>query len=161
MNNVLSGADALIFINGKGYGLASSQNIQINTPLMPSQTIDTHLPHEFMPSQGLVKVVFTVYRAITQGDWEGYRLASPMNQLPTQTPISIKVVNRKTQTVLWQFDNAVVERQTWAIMAQRLVQGEISLSARAISNDFTDANGLTTPIHYASERFGQNTLRTK
>jgi len=155
-NRVLVGADCQVFINGRGYGLAVSSTIRSLTPTIPNTTIDAHAPHEFMPSQSVVRLSFVVYRAVSQGDWESFRLVSTMKLLPTETPIKVEIINRKTKQLLYKIENAIVEGQTWAMAAQKLVQGEVTLVARAHSNAFSETS--ESDIHYASSFFGSGLL---
>jgi hypothetical protein len=145
---VLKGADLKVFVNHKPFGLASDLSWQASNGRHSIYGIDQAEAFEIAEGQVSVTGSLTVYRLRADGGMEGYGLIAPGSFFTWEKYISIMLVDRLTDRVVFQADKCLVRLQSWAASSRGILVGTMSFEAISWSNDGpngTDAKPGATP----------------
>jgi hypothetical protein len=98
-------------------------------------TIDTLQPAELVPLSTEVGGTLTVYKLKNDGGVEGAGLAAEFKNLVMGKNFSLALVDRSTDTVIFNFPQCSVESQNWDFNTKRYVVGQIGFSALSWNNE--------------------------
>jgi hypothetical protein len=139
---VVTGAHVFLYINGKPYCRVSAFNWDSSTPSKPIEGIDEVEEIELAPTRARCSIMMSLYRLIGDGGIQGPGIAPPVENLPRGKYISMMLIDRVSDTVLFQADHCRVDRESWNAATKQLVTGSVQLRALSWNNE-------VRPLHHA------------
>ena len=132
---VISTAGVVLHLNGKPFGRVRAFQWSINTPKKPINAIDSLQPFEFLPTASQVSGHLSIYRTVGDAGVEGAAMAARMEDIPREKYFSIQLVERGSDTIVFQAMYCSLVRQSWSAQEKGLVTGEIDFQALDWSNE--------------------------
>lgn len=132
---ILTGGHTILYINGKVFGRCFGFTFDASTASREIGGIDSTDLYELAPSQSRISMNMDWYRTIGDGGAEGAAIAATPYELPRGKYFSVMLVDRSSDTVVFQADNCRVEGQNWRIMPKQFVVGSIRCKALSWNNE--------------------------
>jgi hypothetical protein len=132
---ILTGAHVVAYINGKPYGRVAGINVQSLTPSEEIRGLDSPLAIELADTIVSCQGSITVFRTLADGGAEGGGLSAPVTLLSREKYFTITLVDRVTDTVVFEARQARVQAQGWPIQTRALVAGTIQFRAISWENE--------------------------
>ena len=132
---IITGARCFVYINNKRFGRCTAFSWVSLTPTRDVETVDTPIPAELAPTRQRVQVSMSLLRTVADGGLEGRGMVPRGEQLPEGQYCSVALVERLTDTVLFQADFCTVEQQAWNVVAHGRMEGQASLKAITWNNE--------------------------
>jgi hypothetical protein len=107
-----------------------------DSPRKQIRGIDSNIAYELAPTTSTLTGSLELYRLNNDGGIEGYQITVPFEDLPSEKYFSIQLINRKTDTTIFQADHCSVESQNWQTSAKGIVTGSVSFTAISWQNEF-------------------------
>lgn len=133
-SRLLTGAQTLVYINGQLFGRIADISWSSETPQSEKKVVDWMPPWELVPQGASVRGVMTIYRIHKDGGIEGAGMTANWNDLTRQKYFSVMVLDRVTDTVLFQADKCSVTGQSWRI-GRGYVMGNINFTGLYWNNE--------------------------
>lgn len=132
-SRLVTGAQVLVYINNTLFGRCAGVELSADTPVKETRGLDTLKPLELV-SQGVsAGGVIHAYRLHKDGGLEAAGMIATWSDLTRQKYFNITVVDRVTDTVIWQANRCMVTGQRWNI-----ARGHILVSANFMSLDWNN-----------------------
>lgn len=135
MSILVSGAHVILYLNGRPYGRCIDFRPVINTPSKEIGGIDTTDLIELAPTVQRTSFTMTVWRTINDGGIEGLGIAPTAAEIPRGKYFSVLLLERISDTVLFEAQWCRVESQSWAYVSKSLTQGTITCKAITSNNE--------------------------
>lgn len=135
-SRLLVPASILVYINSRLYGKVSSFRYDLSSVHKPIYGLDSGEPFEFIPTTTKVVGTMQIYRIAGDGGPEGDGMTAHFADLPIAKYFSVSLVDRRTNMVVFEALECVVQNQSWEISGKNLVTGTISFEAKDYSNEF-------------------------
>jgi len=132
---LISSARLLVYLNGRLYGRCAGISWQPTTPKRAARAVDTPLVQEYMPTTVEVTGAMTIYRMIADGGTEGAGIQANQIDTAREKYFTITLVERTTDTVVLQINQATVQSQAWSVSPRGLLMGQISFTAIISTNE--------------------------
>lgn len=133
-SNLVVGAHTLVYINGTAFGRVADLSWNSATPKRALQTIDTLIPMELVPLATALSGNLTIYRLHKDGGIEAAGMAATYADLTREKYFSIMVIDRVTDTVMFQADQCSTESQSWR-NGKGYVMGSIAFKGLKFNNE--------------------------
>lgn len=134
--SVIKGADLKVFVNNRIFGIVTSFSWRISTGRKPAYGIDNPEPFEIPEGATSITGNMQILRLRLDGGLEGYGVIAQHDKLTVEKYISIAVVERFTDRVVFQTDRAIVLEQQWNVDSRAMLTGSFSFQSIGWSNDF-------------------------
>lgn len=131
----LTGASLKLYINEKLFGLASSFTFQTTGNRRPIHGIDQPNAFELAPAANDVNGSITCMRIRLDGGLEGRGIAANDINIAAEKYISIMLVDRISDTVIFRVNQAAIDNQSWSIDARGIMKGSFSFQGITSIND--------------------------
>lgn len=131
----LRGADVKVFINGKLYPAVTAIRWSTSSGKHTIYGIDQSTPFEIVSGQCAVRGSFEIVRIRQSGGLQGAGIAAPERKILLEKYFSLTVVDRVTDIVILQIDEASVTDENWQSAARALIQGSFSFEGIAWVNE--------------------------
>lgn len=132
---VISGAGVVAFLNGKRYGRVRNFQWSSETPRKAQYGLDCMEPFELQPTVTRCNGRLTIYRTVGDAGAEGAGLTTPFEQLPREKYFSLMLVERGSDTVIFEATYCAVVRQSWTAPERGIVTGDVEFEAIEWNNE--------------------------
>jgi hypothetical protein len=131
----LRGADIKVFINGQLFPPATSLRFSATTGRHAIRGVDSHTPFELASGPAEVKGSIEVLRKRASGGLEGAGVVAPEEKILLERYFSLTVVDRLSDTVVLQIDEAALVDQNWSFPGRGIVTGNFSFEGLSWVNE--------------------------
>lgn len=131
----LRGPDIKVFINGRIYAPVTSFRFNTATGRRPIMGIDQGTPFELAPGPQHVTGTIEVLRIRNSGGLEGAGIAAPESLILQEKYFTLTVIDRVTDSVILQIDEAALVDQNWSAVAKGVVAGSFSFEGMSWGNE--------------------------
>lgn len=138
MSRVLRGADLKLYINNRPFGKVVEIQWSIDEGIYPITTIDTTLPVEFADGPIRVSGSVQVLRLAGDGGLEGSGITVLPHRHELEKYITIHVIDRRTDAVVFQTDRVRVKSQSWRAATKSIMQGSFTFEGIGYLNESYD-----------------------
>lgn len=137
-SRLLVGSCVVCYINGTLFAKVSNIQLRMTSAKRHLHTIDTLQPAELVPLSTEVGGTLTVFRLRNDGGVEGAGLAAEFKNLVMGKNFSLALVDRGSDTIIFNLPQCSVESQNWDINTKRYLIGQIGFSALSWNNETGD-----------------------
>lgn len=131
----ITGAHVICYVNGARFGRVTSVIWKSATPRKAIYGLDSVDPHELAPTTTRISFTVNLLRTIGDGGAEGAGMAANYEDLPREKYFTMQLVDRSTDTVLFQAQYCSVTMQSWSIPIKDKVTGVLEAEAITWSNE--------------------------
>jgi hypothetical protein len=135
ITKALRGADIKVFINGRLYPWVVSARWSASYGRHAISGIDQSTPFELVSGACTVKGTFDILRIRASGGLQGAGIAAPERKILQEKYFSVTIVDRMTDTVILQIDQASVSDENWQTAAKSMLSGSFSFEGLAWVNE--------------------------
>ena len=128
-------AQLKIYINNSLFGRATGFEFSVSPNNKNIYGLDSVEAYELATTVYTVKGRIDCIRISGDGGLEGSGIAAPQSKILYEKYISITIVDRKTDQVVFQCDKAKVTGQTWSASAKRRVEGNFTFEGISWYNE--------------------------
>lgn len=139
---VITGASVVLHLNGKPFGRVRAFQWSSDTPRAPKYGLDSTEPFELIPTTTRITGRISLYRTVGDAGAEGAGMTAPYEFLPKEKYFSLYLVERGSDTTIFEALYCSVVRQSWSAPEKGMVTGEIEFEALDWSNEFRPARNL-------------------
>lgn len=132
---VVTSAGVVLHLNGKPFGRVKSFQFGSDTPKKAIYGLDSSEPFELMPTVTKVTGKMSLYRTVGDAGAEGAAIATSYELLPREKYFSVQLVERASDTVIFEASYCSIIRQSWSAPEKGIVTGEIDFEAIDWSNE--------------------------
>lgn len=136
----LTGAHVILYINGKAVGRVVSFRWQRDITHRENVGIDELEPTELVVTGVRVRGTIGLVRTRKDGGAEGAGLTTPTPDLPREQYVSLMLIDRTTDTVLFRAPRVKATSDGWEAAPRQILYGNVSFQAIGASNDIQAAN---------------------
>jgi hypothetical protein len=134
--SIVAGQDVQCYINGVLLGYISGlPQWTIETDYREAREIDSNVPKELMPGTYRVSGAFQILRGRDTGGLEGAGMVASAEKMLLQKYLTIELVDRNTDQVIFRAKHCQVLRQTWSTAPKQLVTGTFSWVGTTFENE--------------------------
>jgi len=135
-NSTIAGTDCSVYINGKLFGVASDFRWTVNSGTRAIRGIDSVFPFEIATGSHEVSGSVSLYRKHNTAGIEGAGIAPRDAFLARSRYFSITVIDRVTDSIIFNCDKCAITSQDWNVPAQGVVSGSFSFQGIGYNNEF-------------------------
>lgn len=132
---IIRGGDLKVYVNNKPFGKAVSFQWTVDRGIYAIPGIDEMEPLELADGHISIRGSMSVLRLRYDGGLEGAGLTALPHQQTLEKYISIHVVDRRSDTVVFQSDKVRVANQQWSVGAKGRLEGSFSFECIGYVND--------------------------
>lgn len=129
-------ADAIVYINGKPFALATGFEWMISYGRRAIYGIDQHTPQELASGQSKIVVTVRCLRTRLSAGVEGAGIAPLEENLLSERYFFLQLVDRVTDTVILQVPNCSISTQRWSVPERGIISGSFECEGLAFANEF-------------------------
>jgi hypothetical protein len=122
----IAGAATILYLNNVKAGFVTGFDFRATNNRRAVGELDSITPAELIPGNTAVNGTVTCMRIRLDGGLEGRGIAPSERNLLLEKYISILLVDRLTDSVIFRCDNAAVVDQNWSIRSKGLLEGSFS-----------------------------------
>lgn len=126
---IATGASVVLYVNGKVLARCLGISWEVATGAAPIHALDSQEPYELAPRMVRVTGTIQLYRLERDGGAEGAGLTVPLTALPRGKYVALLVMDRRTESVFFQADKAMITSQRWNAPIKGIVSGTVSFEA--------------------------------
>lgn len=134
--SILTSPSLRVFINNKVYGKVTSFSHTVDRGLRTRRGVDELLPAEIVEGPVTVRGQMDVIRLRYDAGLEGGGLVALPGRIPLEKYISIRVIDRRSDTVVFQADQARVLAYNFVVRPRDRVHLSLSFEAIGYTNEF-------------------------
>ena len=132
---VVVSAGVRLHLNGRPYGRVKNFQFSSGTPRKALYGLDCMEPFELQPTITKCSGRVGLYRTIGDAGAEGAGFTTPFELLPREKYFSLQLVERSTDTVIFEATYCTVVDQSWSAPERGVVTGDIQFEAIEWSNE--------------------------
>jgi hypothetical protein len=132
---IVTGAHVIVYINGQIFGRCIDFRPTMSTPSKEIGGIDNIDLIELAPTVTRTSFTMTVWRTIGDGGVEGLGIAPSIAEIQRGKYFSVMLLERVSDTVLFEARWCRVESQSWGFVSKSLTQGTINCKAITSNNE--------------------------
>jgi hypothetical protein len=129
-------AGVSLYINGKRMGRVTSFEFNSATPRRAIHGLDALDPFELAPVSTRVSGRLGFVRTVGDGGAEGQGLTTQYDTLPLEKYFSIMLIERISDTVIFEANYCSVVNQSWSVQPKSMVTGMVEFEALDWNNEF-------------------------
>ncbi len=133
--NLVTTPHCVCYINNVPFARCCGLTFDVVTPRKELRGIDNLQAVEEIPIGASIKGTLQVYRMHRDGGVEAAGLVATMDSLTREKYFSLMVIDRSTDTVLMQVNNASVHNQSWSFVPKSFVIGTVTFTGLNYNND--------------------------
>jgi hypothetical protein len=142
MSLTINGSNLKLYVNAFLVGIVTSFSFSIDYGRRTITGIDVQTPVEITSGQVKVKGQMSIVRLQLDGGAEGYGLIPKISDISLEKYISITLVDRFTDAVVFNSDYAVVGNQSWSIKNRQIVTGTVNFECIGYVNELGSGVGV-------------------
>jgi hypothetical protein len=131
-----TGAGYKLYINNRVVGITTSFEFVADSTHKPIYGIDSILPNELLPMTVSVSGSIGCVRLSSHGGLEARGIAASNSELLLEKYISIKLIDRATDNIVFACNEAVINSQNWKVEARNIMRGTFSFTGITWHNDY-------------------------
>lgn len=131
----LVGANLKILVNNHLFGIGTAVDWSMDYGRKAIFGIDSYLPQEIASSQVTVSGTIECIRTKLSGGLEGLGIAATDQNILFEKYIKITLIDRQTDTIVFNCYNVLVSNQNWKAGAGSIVRGSFSFQGITNSNE--------------------------
>lgn len=135
ISKTVSGASSKLFINGRVYPYATSIRWVASTGRKEIFGIDQSTPFELSPGNDTIQGTVEVVRIRSSGGLEGAGITASERLVLQEKYFSLLLIDRTTDTVLLQIDDASLMEQSWNVINKSIMTGSFTFKGIGWSNE--------------------------
>jgi hypothetical protein len=135
LNRVMRGADLKLYVNGRFFGNVTGISFVITSNHREAMGLDSNIPFELMPTTYTITGNMSLYRLHGDGGLEGQGLMAPSQLIPQEKYVSMTLVDRTTDKLVFRADQCKFLNQSWQAQVKSLVTGSASFKAINFRNE--------------------------
>lgn len=139
-STIATGAKVVCYINGFVYGLVTGMSFGSATPHKELRGIDSQFPIELAPTMVSISGQLELLRRAGDGGLEAAGITAQFQQITQQRYFSIMLLDRLTNSVLFQANYCVCTGQQWGIPSRGIVTGSFPFTALEWNNEVKPVN---------------------
>jgi hypothetical protein len=124
-----------LYINARVAGFVVGMSYSIETPHRSLEAIDNISSQELAVATYKIRANFNVICPRSTLGLEGAGVAYSLNQLPLGKYLNIILLDKVTDKIVFQMEQAVVDSQNWQIQPKGLMSGQFSVTGIVGSSD--------------------------
>lgn len=132
---VVASAAVICHVNGKPYGRVRDFQFTSGTPRKVQYGLDSTEPYELIPTTTKVVGRLTLFRTSGDAGAEGAGMTSRYEEFPREKYFSLMLIERGSDTTLFEARYCSVTSQTWTVPEKGIVTGTIEFEALDWSNE--------------------------
>ncbi len=121
-----TGAAYKLYINNRIFGIATGFEWVTSSGRRPIFGLDNVNAIELAPASNSVSGKIDCVRIRLDGGLEGRGINARDEDIMSEKYISIVLIDRLTDTVVFRCDNAAVQQQSWRVDAKNIMRGNFS-----------------------------------
>lgn len=125
----------MVYVNGRVYGRVKEFQWSSATPKKPQYGLDSLEPYELIPTSTRVTGRLTLYRTVGDGGAEGAAMATRYEDVPREKYFSLQLMERGSQTIVFEARYCSVTNQSWSVPERGLVTGTLEFEAIEWNNE--------------------------
>lgn len=133
-SRLLVGAQVVVYINAQLFGRVADMGWNETTPRREVHVVDYLPPWELIPTGITIHGTMTIYRMHRDGGLEAAGMKATWADLTKEKYFSIMVLDRVTDTVIFQANKCSVNSQSWHV-GRGYVMGNVAFTALDWSNE--------------------------
>lgn len=137
ISKISHGSRVILYINGQALGIATSFDFTSDTSRKEIRGIDVPYPQELGATTVSVSGNIGLLRLALDSGAQGYGLISPQIDVSKEKYISILLVDRVLDTVVFQCDFANITSERWSVPSKGIITGTLSFSGIIWNNSLT------------------------
>ena len=135
ISSLITSPQTVCYINSIPFARCSGLNYDISTPRREIRGIDTLEPLELLPTFASIHGTMHIYRLHQDGGIEAAGMIATFNKLTKEKYFSLTVIDRATDTILFNVNKCSVSNQSWSVVAKSFIVGTITWSGFDYEND--------------------------
>ncbi len=139
-SRLVTGARVVVYINGAIYAQVSDFRWNSDTGSHDLYGVDSMQPFESASTVTKCSGQISVYRLIKDGGAEGAGITAPYPDLARERYFSLTLVERSSDTIIFQARRCKLLSQSWEIPTRGYVTGSLSWTALEFSNEVIPAS---------------------
>jgi hypothetical protein len=136
---IITGAHVLCFINGSVLGRVKSVTFAPSIAPDTIRGVDSNLPYELADGPASLSGTIGLWRTIGDGGAEGPGIATPFAQLPRGKYLHLVLLERISDTIVFEAPRCRITSQHWEIRPKVMVEGALSFEAIGWNNEVRPA----------------------
>jgi hypothetical protein len=133
----IAGASVVLLVNDVNYGRVIGIDWDVTTPIEELRGVDSPQPYELANSTTSVGGTLSVLRTLGDGGAEGAGMTAPLIDVGKTRYVSLTLLERRTQQVLFQTKRAAISSQSWTVPLRGIISGTITFISIDYSNEVT------------------------
>lgn len=133
---IQNGARVFLYINGSLVGLVTDFSFSSSTPSVDISGIDVDYPIELGSGQVKTTGSFSIYKLITDSGAQSYGLTTTPIYTNIQKYVTLTLIDRGIDTVIFQADYAKVTNESWQVATKSMMTGNITFEALTWVNSY-------------------------
>lgn len=138
----INGSHIKLYINATLIGICTSASFSIDYGRRVITGIDVQTPTEITSGQIKVKGSLSIVRLKLDGGPEGYNMVPAISDISLEKYVSITLIDRYTESVIFRTDFALISNQSWNIKNRQILTGTVNFD----SIDYVNELGAGTLI---------------
>lgn len=134
-------AGIIVYLNAKPYGRVKDFAFESVTGKKAQYGLDSLEPYELIPTSTKVTGHMTIVRTIGDAGAEGAAITARFEDLPRERYFTIQLVERVSDTLLFEARYCSVTRQAWNVPEKGMVTGTVEFEALDWSNELRSSEG--------------------
>lgn len=131
-----SGSRIFVYINGNPLGLLTDFSFSSETPDVEIRGIDVAFPIELASGTTSVSGTIGLLKLINDSGAQSYGLASSQIDSSKQKYVSLTLIDRGFDTVIFQCDYAKITNESWRIATKTLMEGTLTFKGIVWGNSY-------------------------
>lgn len=131
----ISGAELKVYINNTIFGICSAIEWTVDSGRRAIRGIDRNTPVEIAEGPATIRGSMQVTRLRRDGGLEGRGITTFPHKFQLEKYISIRVVERGTESVVFATDRALVKEQHWRVAVKGLLTGTVAFECIDYANE--------------------------
>lgn len=122
-------------LNGRPFGKVKSFQWNSDTPRRAQYGLDSSEPFELQTTTTRCTGRIVLYRTVGDGGAEGVAMATRYDELPREKYFTLQLVERASNTVIFEALFCSVTRQAWTVPEKGIVTGDVEFEALDWGNE--------------------------
>lgn len=136
---VITGARVICYINGVFFGRVFGFNWESMTPQKEIFALDQTEAYELADTTARCSGSMQLYRTVGDGGAQGMGVTNQYPDLSRSKYFTIVLVERNSNTVIFQANRCKVERESWNVPLKNFVTGQLEFKALDWTNEIMPA----------------------
>ena len=128
-------AQVKCLVNGQLFAEVSSMSWTSATPKKAVRGLDSSQPYELAVTSSSCTGQLSLYRITGSGGLEGAGIIPPYQDLPREKYFTLTLIDRLTDSVIFEAHHCSVTSQGWQVAAKSLIVGSMAFEAISWNNE--------------------------